>query len=62
MNIKEQYYKISDKCYQHSKTCKKCNHPIMDDEGNPQFISEACSKGAELLKEFNRLEKLVFSI
>jgi hypothetical protein len=38
--------KASELCRMHADTCRECFVPIMDEEGNPQFISEACAKGA----------------
>ena len=34
-------------CRRHAETCKECFIPIMDEEGNPQFVSEACAEGAQ---------------
>ncbi len=35
-------------CRMHADTRRECFAPIMDEEGNPQFVSEACSEGAEV--------------
>jgi hypothetical protein len=33
----------------------------MDEEGNPQFISEACAEGAELLRIYRKAEADYFN-
>jgi hypothetical protein len=53
---------LSDKCLRHAQTCRECFYPIMDEEGNPQYESEACSKGSELLKAYNKLEAMYFGM
>jgi len=46
----------SIECQAHAQTCRDCYMPIMDEEGNPQYVGEACAKGAALLTEYRRLE------
>lgn len=33
----------------HATKCRKCCVPIVDDEGNPKYFSEACADGVRLL-------------
>lgn len=40
------------RCRLHVKTCRACHHPIVDDEGNPGYMSEACAHGATLLAAY----------
>ncbi len=54
--------KAAELCRMHASTCRECFIPIMDEEGNPQFISEACAKGAELLRTYMKLESDYFAI
>lgn len=49
-------------CLAHSKTCRECYMPIMDEEGNPQYVSEACQEGAKLLIEYNKLESMYWNL
>lgn len=51
---------VSAQCAAHARACTKCVMPIMDTEGNPGYIGEACADGAELLVEYRRLEKIFF--
>jgi len=51
---------LTQQCWNHADTCKDCYMPIMDEEGNPQYISEACSEGAELLRKYRKLESEYF--
>jgi hypothetical protein len=53
--------KAAGLCRTHAKTCKECFVPIMDEEGNPQFISEACAEGAEHLRIYRKLEADYFN-
>ncbi len=46
----------SDACMGHARTCGKCYVPIMDEEGNPQYLSEACERGRILLQNYMDLE------
>ena len=46
----------SGKCFDHARTCRECYHLIFDEEGNPQYVSEACAEGAKLLTEFRQAE------
>jgi hypothetical protein len=48
-------------CRMHADTCRECFVPIMDEEGNPQFISESCAKGAELLRIYRKAEADYFN-
>lgn len=50
------------KCKRHAETCTKCYHPIMDEEGNPKYVSEACAEGAVLLRRYNELESEYWKI
>jgi len=52
----EHINRSSIQCQKHAASCRDCFHPIMDEEGNPQYVGEACAKGAELLTEYRRLE------
>ena len=48
-------------CRMHADTCRECFVPIMDEEGNPQFVSEACAIGAELLLIYRKAEADYFN-
>ncbi len=52
--------KSSIECQRHAESCRECFHPIMDEEGNPQYVGEACEAGAKLLTEYRRLESEYF--
>lgn len=41
-----------DKAQKHAENCKDCYHPIIDDEGNPQYLGEACATGATILQAY----------
>ena len=47
-------------CRKHADTCRKCFVPIVDEEGNPQYESEACANGAKLLRMYRKLESDYF--
>jgi hypothetical protein len=53
--------KAANLCRIHAETCTECFIPIMDEEGNPQFVSEACAKGAELLRTYRKMEANYFN-
>ena len=57
MNLQE----AAEICRRHAETCKECFIPIMDEEGNPQYESEACADGAKLLRMYRKLESDYFS-
>jgi len=46
-----QYYCVACEAEIHARTCTSCLVPIVDDEGNPQFRSEACKVGARLIDD-----------
>lgn len=48
-------------CRRHAETCRECFVPIVDEEGNPQYESEACADGAKLLRIYRKLESDYFS-
>ena len=54
--------KASARARKHANNCKECFVPIVDDEGNPKYASEACAKGARILKALNKAEAIYFSI
>jgi len=62
MKLIDAITRMSDKCLAHAKTCRRCLVPIMDAEGNPKYVGEACRGGAELLKAYIDLEKQYFAI
>lgn len=53
--------KASKLCRMHARNCKECFVPIMDEEGNPQYESEACMKGAEPIRVYMKLEAAYFN-
>ena len=53
--------KAAGLCRMHANTCTECFVPIMDEEGNPQFVSEACAEGAELLRTYRKAEADYFT-
>lgn len=52
---------VSAQCAAHASSCTRCCVPIMDAEGNPGYVGEACKTGADLLTEYRRIEKLYFA-
>ncbi len=48
-------------CRKLADTCGECFVPIMDEEGNPQFVSEACEEGAEFLRIYRKAEADYFN-
>ena len=46
-------YDAVDKAYEiaarHAQSCRKCGRPIVDDEGNPGTLGDACPVGLKLL-------------
>lgn len=53
--------KAAKLCRVHADTCRECFVPIMDEEGNPQFASEVCAEGAELLWTYRKMEADYFN-
>jgi hypothetical protein len=53
--------KTAELCRRHADTCRECFVPIMDEEGNPQFVSETCAEGAERLRIYRKLEADYFN-
>ena len=49
-------------CREHAEKCHDCAVPILDEEGNPQYMSEACAAGAKLLTDFHAAENNYFKI
>ncbi len=41
----------------HATSCSRCFFPIVDPEGNPGYVGEACPVGAALLKVYVDAEK-----
>lgn len=39
-------------CRIHALYCRACSHPIIDDAGNPGYLSEACPSGDTLLRVY----------
>ena len=39
-------------CRRHAARCVRCFVPIVDDEGNPGYRSEACATGLPLLEAY----------
>jgi hypothetical protein len=52
----EAYTKAQKACHKHAKHCHRCYIPIIDEEGNPGYPSEACAIGSELLKNYMKCE------
>lgn len=59
-NLKNDLMQLSDKCMNHARKCRNCYIPIMDEEGNPQFVGEACEIGAKLLTKYCAVESEYF--
>ena len=57
MNLRQ----ASEICRMHADNCRECFVPIVDEEGNPQYESEACADGAKLLRMYRKLESDYFS-
>jgi hypothetical protein len=53
--------KAAELCRKHADTCRECFVPIMDEEGNPQFESDACAKGVALLRRYRKMEADYFN-
>lgn len=49
-------------CRRHADHCQNCFVPIFDEEGNPQYKSEACATGAALLDIYNKREAQMFDL
>ena len=49
-------------CRRHSRHSHDCFMPIMDEEGNPGYKSEACATGAMLLTVYNKREAQMFAL
>ena len=45
----------------HARKCTACFIPIIDDEGNPGYFSEACATGYRILGEYVKAEKAVLA-
>lgn len=58
--IFQEITELSAEASQHAKTCRKCYVPIFDDEGNPQYESEACPAGAVIIRKIRELETEYF--
>ena len=56
------YHSIQNACKKHAESCRSCQIAIMDDEGNPQFFSEACPTGYQLLTEYYEWENKIFDL
>jgi hypothetical protein len=54
--ISEEFATHFLKMLRHSKTCRSCCEPIIDDEeGNPGFRSLACTTGALMIDRYHKL-------
>jgi hypothetical protein len=40
----------------HAGSCRKCAYPIIDEEGNPGYLAEACPRGAALVNRYLAIE------
>lgn len=51
------------RCRDHAAICRECYHPIIDDEGNPGYLGEACLSGRLMLEAYQKAEaQLLFSV
>jgi hypothetical protein len=50
----------AEMCRIHADSCRECFVPIVDEEGNPQYESEACAEGAKLLRIYRKWESDYF--
>lgn len=50
-----------DKAQTHARECHLCFHPIIDEEGNPQYMSEACAEGAVILQAYINAENALLN-
>lgn len=46
------YQRLEVQARQHAAGCAACFIPIIDDEGNPGYRSEACAKGLPILEAY----------
>jgi len=46
----------------HAATCHACHYPIVDDEGNPGYQSEACLTGSPILRRLIELDNALLGI
>jgi hypothetical protein len=49
----------SKECHEHAAACQSCSIPIIDDEGNPGYLSEACGEGRRILAKYMRIENAI---
>jgi hypothetical protein len=36
----------------HAARCRRCHMPVIDEEGNPGYLGEACRDGVAILREY----------
>jgi hypothetical protein len=46
----------------HAATCCDCHYPIIDDEGNPGYQSEACLAGLPILQRLIELDSALLGM
>ena len=56
------YIRAHIACLHHAATCRQCSYPIIDAEGNPGILAEACVTGSPLLLTYITLESDLFSL
>lgn len=60
--IEHAFYAAASACRKHAAHCQACFIPIMDAEGNPGMMSEACASGSLLLEIYNKREAAMFNL
>lgn len=55
----DEFVALYDKMRGHARTCVRCTVPVLDAEGNPGMIFDACPEGAALIREYQRLEPTI---
>lgn len=66
MNHKRQEPKIdltaaSEAAFAHARGCRNCCWPIVNGEGNPQYLGEACTEGQKILQTLLDAEQNYFA-
>ncbi len=57
-----QYSAAQAACRVHAAVCHRCPTPIIDDEGNPGLLGEACGEGGRILRVYIDLDSRVLSL
>lgn len=50
LELTKEHELAARKAWKHADICNECFHPIIDEEGNPGYLAEACGTGKGLLE------------